>query len=200
MIFDLIEHKGKRVGDEDGLTSQKIVDVVEKLNPTFSDGQEILYYDETKKAYGTIDQDMYEDALRMSNDEEYANAHNQSNTLPKENYYLSNKDLDKISEGETIDIITKDHRHIQIELDESVDVEEVYKDDSVVSDGYDQDKLIVGMIVGSVKNPFNDYKIEKITAKFIIVSNMDKNISIGTYRVRKDKKIFFPKESKKEDE
>jgi len=38
-------------------------------------------------------------------------------TLQKEIYYLSKLDLRKIENGESVDLITKDKRHIQILLD-----------------------------------------------------------------------------------
>lgn len=61
----LIQHVGKMATTSELKWSEQIIDLVEKLNPEFSNGQEILVYNETTKHYQTIDQQLYEDCLRM---------------------------------------------------------------------------------------------------------------------------------------
>ena len=64
MIADLIQMKGKMFADEsEDLSSEKIVEIIETLNPKFNDGEQILVYNEEKKQFSILDYGDYEQAL-----------------------------------------------------------------------------------------------------------------------------------------
>jgi hypothetical protein len=61
-VGDVIKNIGKRTA----ITkwgAEGIVEMVEKLNPNFSDGEEILVYSEEFQSFKIIDASTYEDAL-----------------------------------------------------------------------------------------------------------------------------------------
>jgi len=69
IIAEVIQYVGKRTSI-DTLTPKRIVQIVELLNPSFSEGQDIICIDDQTGKSVFIDFQTYEDAMRSIEQEE----------------------------------------------------------------------------------------------------------------------------------